>query len=176
MNTETPHILIAVDESNAAGWAIDVGAALARRMGGRVTLVHVIPPPSTGVGEGVLVLADDLVDRLRAAGADLRASLARRLPDGVPVTSALRDGPPAQEIVAQARQAAADLIVVGSRGGGRWSHFILGSTAEAVIREAPCPVVTVSRDPSVRTTVATGAGHAERGPAASDVSPAALVR
>jgi Ala-tRNA(Pro) deacylase len=41
----------------------------------------------------------------------------------------------------------ADLIVIGTHGRGRFSSFILGSTAEAVIRRATCPVLTVAHDP-----------------------------
>jgi universal stress protein A len=149
MNILNPKILVAVDDSQQAAWAVDVGAALADRTGGEVTIVHVIPPPTTGIAEGVAIITEDMVDRLRADGTAVLDAAAARLPSGTSVRTLLRQGPVGMEIVAEARAGGADFIVMGSRGRGRLSHFILGSAAEAVIREAPCPVVTVSHDPLV---------------------------
>jgi nucleotide-binding universal stress UspA family protein len=60
-----------------------------------------------------------------------------------------------------AREWPADLIVIGTDSRGRLSHFLLGSTADSIVRRAPCPVVTVRADarigwqktPSVATAV-----------------------
>jgi nucleotide-binding universal stress UspA family protein len=145
-----PNILVAVDGSIPSEWALTAAAALARPLGARFTLLHVIPPPSTTFVEGVMLLVDDPSEELKAAGTALLQAAARRLPKGLVTTSVLRQGPAAQEIVAHARECGADYIVMGSRGRGRWFHFVLGSTAQAVLRDAPCPVLTVSHDPTHR--------------------------
>lgn len=49
----------------------------------------------------------------------------------------------AREIVAAAREAKADLIVMATHGRAGVAHFLLGSVTEAVVRHAPCPVLTV---------------------------------
>ena len=170
MNTENASILVAVDDSQPSAWALDVGLALARRMNGSITLVHVVPPPTAGVSEGALIIVEDLVDSIKSQGAAVLEATARRLPIDIPLRTVLRQGPAALEILAQARETAADFIVVGSRGAGRMSHFILGSTAESVIREAPCPVVTVSHDPSAARGVATGAEQIEQRAAAVGIA------
>ena len=69
------------------------------------------------------------------------------LPPTIPCDTVLREGLPAEEIVAFAREQDVNLIVLGSRGRNRFAEFVLGSTAEAVIRDAPCPVMTVSHAP-----------------------------
>jgi nucleotide-binding universal stress UspA family protein len=46
-------------------------------------------------------------------------------------------------VIAAAQSEEADLIVVGTRGKSGLAHVLLGSTAERVIRSAPCPVLTV---------------------------------
>lgn len=61
----------------------------------------------------------------------------------VPVQYQVRSGSPAREIVRYAEEYAADLIVMGTHGRTRLSHMMLGSVAEAVLHEAPCPVVIV---------------------------------
>jgi nucleotide-binding universal stress UspA family protein len=48
-----------------------------------------------------------------------------------------------QEIVAQAKQTGADLIVMGTHGRRGFSHAFMGSVAERVVRTASCPVLTV---------------------------------
>jgi hypothetical protein len=55
----------------------------------------------------------------------------------------LREGDPAEEIVALAEGLDADLVVVGSRGSGLVGRLITGSVSEAVVRRAPCPVLVV---------------------------------
>jgi len=56
---------------------------------------------------------------------------------------ARRIGSPAEEILRLAGEAHADLIVLGTHGRRGLSHFLLGSVAERVLRQAPCPVLTV---------------------------------
>jgi nucleotide-binding universal stress UspA family protein len=62
-----------------------------------------------------------------------------------PVT-VVRAGKPFAEICAYARETNMDLIVLATHGRGGLSHVLMGSTAEKVVRKAPCPVLTV-RDP-----------------------------
>lgn len=52
-------------------------------------------------------------------------------------------GNPADAIVRVAREAGADLIVMGTHGRTGLQHVLLGSVAEKVVRQAPCPVLTV---------------------------------
>jgi len=55
----------------------------------------------------------------------------------------VRIGSPVPEIVAAAGDLKADLLCVGTHGRTGLAHLILGSQAERIIREAPCPVLTV---------------------------------
>jgi nucleotide-binding universal stress UspA family protein len=162
MDTGQASILVAVDGSPPSEWALRVAATLARRIGASVSIVHVIPPPTTDITEGALVLIEDLSDALKATGTALLDKAAAGIPKELPVSRVLRQGFPSAEIVAQARESGASYIVMGSRGRGRWFHFILGSTAEAVVRDAPCPVVTVAHDPAVRNGFAAANGHTRR--------------
>ena len=53
------------------------------------------------------------------------------------------EGRPAEAILAQIRERAIDLAVLGSRGRGSFKRLLLGSTSEQVLREAPCSVLIV---------------------------------
>jgi nucleotide-binding universal stress UspA family protein len=61
----------------------------------------------------------------------------------IPVTTALRNGAPAEAAEALALERAADVVVVGSRGLGQWSGTLLGSVSRAVARSAPVSVLVV---------------------------------
>ena len=47
------------------------------------------------------------------------------------------------EIIRYARREKIDLIVLGTHGRGAFSHALMGSVAEKVVRKAPCPVLTI---------------------------------
>jgi nucleotide-binding universal stress UspA family protein len=62
------------------------------------------------------------------------------------VTTAVRWGSPVEAIVDYAKEQSIDLIVIATHGRTGLSHVLLGSVAERIVREAPCPVLTI-RDP-----------------------------
>jgi nucleotide-binding universal stress UspA family protein len=131
-------VLIAVDESGPGLRALETGSQLTAQLAAEVALVHVI---KTYDPQGSLAPADELA--VREAGQELlmRAS---SLMGGVRYSEAfLREGDPAAEILAAAEQWDADLIVIGTHGRTGIGHALLGSTAEAVVRQASCPVLTV---------------------------------
>ena len=61
----------------------------------------------------------------------------------VPTDFILRTGDPRDMILQTAKEIHADLIVIGTHGRRGISRFLLGSVAEAIVRSAPCPVLTV---------------------------------
>jgi nucleotide-binding universal stress UspA family protein len=134
-------VLIALDESAPAAHAFDVGIDLVQALGAEAALVHVVDPKLVIAPAGGLLAADLLAD-LKRTGQTLLTVAAARL-EGTPPWQFLREGPPAREIVAAAREWNADLIVLGTHGRSGLARVVMGSTAEAVVRHAPCPVVVV---------------------------------
>ena len=136
------HVLVAVDFSGCSRGAFDLGTALARGLNARLTVLHVSPHYAT-TGEWADTPAPASADpaRWRALHEALR-ELADRSED--PVSSILvREGDPAEEILAYAALAGADFLVLGThgrRGLGRW---MAGSVTERVARTARCPVIAV---------------------------------
>jgi nucleotide-binding universal stress UspA family protein len=57
-------------------------------------------------------------------------------------------GDPGREIVRAAQEWHADLIVLGTHGRNALGRLMMGSTAEAVFRHAPCPVLLVRQSPA----------------------------
>jgi nucleotide-binding universal stress UspA family protein len=124
-------ILVATDFSEPAGAAVARAARLARAHDAGLTVVHVLPEH---LDSG---LAGHIRERLRAHVGEFSAQTAADI--------ALRRGPVAPEIAAEAADIGADLVVVGAHGGDWIAGFFLGSTAENVMRTLPVPVLLVKK-------------------------------
>lgn len=132
-------ILVPVDFSEPSLHALRKARDLAAQHHASLTLLHVVEP----------FHADMLMDtgnlqraRRQQALAELRALVAREFPAGR-VKAELRPGHPVEAITRVARESAADLIVLSTRGRTSLPRALIGSVAERVVRHAPCPVLTV---------------------------------
>jgi nucleotide-binding universal stress UspA family protein len=128
------------DENSLA--ALEVAAQMARDNDGTVLLMHVVPMviPATGMP----VYVDIYKGQEEAAREKLRELAAKRL-HGIKYELLTHMGEPAGTILRNARRHAADLIVMATHGRRGFSRVLLGSIAEMVLREAPCPVLCVRR-------------------------------
>jgi len=138
------HILVPVDFSEKSECAARYAAALRRRFGSRLTLLHVLPPPHYEFGAmevGGSVLEELFRSRAEQARQDLEAFLAGELPqEGV--DRLLLEGDPAAKIVRTAHELGVSLIVMSTHGYGTFRRFILGSVTAKVLHDADCPVWT----------------------------------
>ena len=117
------------------------------------TLSHALAMVQVGSGELTVVNVVDpsIASRSPAdAGADIEVSLERlhrRIPDEVAhwcvLRNAVRFGDTAAEVLKLAAEAGADLIVVGAHSRRPAVAAIVGSCADRIVREAPCPVLAV---------------------------------
>jgi nucleotide-binding universal stress UspA family protein len=82
-------------------------------------------------------------ERVKQARGALAEFVKRHVPTGVDSETVTRLGHPSEEIVAAAKDFDVDLIVLATHGHTGLKHLLLGSTAERVVRLAPCPVLTV---------------------------------
>jgi nucleotide-binding universal stress UspA family protein len=121
-------VLVAYGGSAASDRAVEAAVAFARE-GAQVVGVTVQPPTGDAGGEE----STELVEMIAAHAGSF----------GVRLTTELRTGHPAQEILAAARAHRADLIVLGHSGrSGAWGRF-LDTTAEKVSRHAKCSALIV---------------------------------
>ena len=138
-------ILVPVDFSDPNEAAVAAACDFARTFGSEIVLMHAYVIESYFLPEAATLYDPEAGARLLEACQRMldvqRDSITAR---GVQhVSTRLKDGIPATEIVAMARIERADLIVMGTHGRTGLSHAIIGSVAEKVVRTAPCPVLTV---------------------------------
>jgi nucleotide-binding universal stress UspA family protein len=135
-------ILVPVDFSDCSLEAMEYTIQAARQFAASVTILHVIEPASYGL-DFTLVHAGDAQKTTHALEKRLGEFTALLEGHGISTRSMLQSGAPGQAILDGARAAEADLIVMGTHGRRGFSHLVSGSVAEAVLRQAPCPVLTI---------------------------------
>jgi len=137
-------ILVAINDSEPAARALDVAASMTGP-DAQIYVLHVVnrvhTPPLELDG-----VSTELLDELRARAVDLLDRANERVPASIKRQRVIREGKPADEILAATRELDADLVVLGTHGRSRLSHLLLGSTAEAVVRQSICPVLTVPKE------------------------------
>ncbi|MBM4133513.1 MAG: universal stress protein [Nitrospira sp.] len=135
-------LLVPVDFSDYSLEALEYAAQLAKQCGAALTLLHVMEPVAYGLDFTLALGEDAQATRagLEARLADLAAPL---LAQGLAVEQHVRGGTPIDSILGWTSHQACDLIVMGTHGRRGLSHLASGSVAEAVLRRAPCPVLTV---------------------------------
>lgn len=145
------HLVVATDLSEAGLACTAPLGDLARTLGARITLLHVIrgyeaiphgAPLAPPLGEPALPGAaeaalEQVTERIHAFG------------EGLEVTPAVVvGGDPAVEIVEYAEEHGADMIAVSTHGRSGFRHLVLGSVAEGVVRRSRVPVIVVPRPKS----------------------------
>jgi nucleotide-binding universal stress UspA family protein len=154
--TATPvamrNILVATDFSEFSECALGYAAEIARRYSAIVHLLHVVTPDLSTEALAPQALPAD-IDLERQAAADQLQSRAERL-TGIQHKTWLEFGYVLDVVKNLILAQHIDLIVVGTHGRSGFKKLVLGSVAEAIFREAACPVLTVG--PKARDLVAPG--------------------
>lgn len=140
-------ILAPTDFSPHATAAVRYACGLAERLGAVLHLLHVLPDVVLPVGPDP-TLVSSLPPEYYAESESQSLDALRRVLDpswGRPpsVEHAVRWGDAVDGIVTFAADQSIDLLVISTHGRTGLSHVLLGSVAERLVREAPCPVLTL---------------------------------
>ncbi|MFB6310860.1 MAG: universal stress protein [Salinirussus sp.] len=135
-------VVVGTDGSGSAERAVRVAADLAARFDATVHAVYVVDEGH--VDATPADVREAFEDALETAGDDAvtAAATAAETAGVANLTTAVREGNPATELCAYAREVDADLISTGTRGRHGEHSFLLGSVAEAVVRRSDLPVLT----------------------------------
>jgi nucleotide-binding universal stress UspA family protein len=142
-------IVYATDLSPVSEPAWAQAQRLGRLFDADVLAVHVLPPLPLLPAEGYVPprVYEELLDGAhREAQARLDALL-RDAGSTVRLKVRLESGPPASRLLEVVTEEAADLLVVGTHGRAGLERLVLGSVADRMVRQAPCPVLTVRPAP-----------------------------
>jgi nucleotide-binding universal stress UspA family protein len=140
-------VLAPTDFSESSEHALNYALTLASLAQAELQLLHVVEPiayPLSGELFGPVLNEVELTMKMEATfrkELDERvASLKKEYPK---LTGRQVTGNPFLEIVRAAREGGFDMIVMGTHGRTGLAHVLIGSVAEKVVREGPCPVLTI---------------------------------
>ena len=136
------NILVPTDFSEPSHIALNYAVYLARKLRAHLTLLHVVEPqPAFEMAVATVAVVEQ--ERIEDAALKLEGLLAPEDEDDLDLHNVVRTGIARLEIKEAVEQLHADLVVMGTHGRGGLGRLILGSTAEALLRQLNVPVLTV---------------------------------
>ncbi|MCX7797458.1 MAG: universal stress protein [Melioribacter sp.] len=141
-------ILVPIDFSDYSKNALKYAAQFAKHFNAKMYLIYVIEPViyPTDFSMGQIVLPS-IDSNLQTRAEEELKNLAKNFIDpSISVETIIKTGKPFVEINETAKEKDIDLIIIATHGHTGVEHLLFGSTAEKVVRKAPCPVLTL-REP-----------------------------
>lgn len=138
-------VLVAIDFSDSSDSAFQMALSMAKIFSAQLLVVHVINEPVDLRGFYVPHISFERLEEEIQEGAEkMMESFCRtHIVDFEDFQKIIVSGLPFEEIIAQAEEKSADLIVIGTHGRSGLDHVLFGSTAEKVVRKSAVPVLTV---------------------------------
>jgi len=132
------HLLVPLDFSGKSRQALRYAIPLAQKFTAKIHLVHVLPPSGK-------TTKDEQNDQRMIALKRLTQMSVQLLPPRLRAENAVLTGKPAEAILSLVEKNNIDLIVLTTKGGSGLRRALVGSTAEHIMRHAPCPVMSLRR-------------------------------
>ena len=148
METTINKVLVPIDFSDYSKSALRYAVNFAKSFNAEIILIYVVEPviypPDFSMGQIAMPsINTEWDDRAK----DELQKLAKNEIVGVAtVKTIIKTGKPFVEIIETAKEENVDLIIIATHGHSGVEHILFGSTAEKVVRKAPCPVLTL-REP-----------------------------
>jgi nucleotide-binding universal stress UspA family protein len=137
-------ILVPIDYSDPSIHALDYACSLASKLGATIHVVHAIGIPMLGIPEAGMAWATvNMAETVAVGQARLDELIEGRKVLATFGPALVVSGDPRDEILHAAERVHADLIIMGTHGRRGLARALLGSVAEAIVRSAPCAVLTV---------------------------------
>jgi nucleotide-binding universal stress UspA family protein len=148
METNIKKVLVPIDFSDYSKSALKYAVNFAKSFNAEIILVYVVEPviypPDFSMGQIAMPSINaEWDDRAKD---ELQKLAKSDITGSENVKTIIKTGKPFVEIIETAKEENVDLIIIATHGHSGVEHILFGSTAEKVVRKAPCPVLTL-REP-----------------------------
>jgi nucleotide-binding universal stress UspA family protein len=141
-------LLVPIDFSDYSKNALRYATQFAKQFNAKMYLIYVVEPiiypADFSMGQVAIPSMD--VDLHNRAEEELKNLASNFIDSSLEVVTMIKTGKPFVEINETAKEVDADIIIMATHGHTGMEHLLFGSTAEKVVRKAPCPVLTL-REP-----------------------------
>lgn len=148
MEPNIKKILVPIDFSDYSKSALRYAVSFAKLFNSEMVLIYVVEPiiypPDFSMGQIAIPSMNTEWDK--TANEQLEKLSKSEIPGNIKVKTLVKTGKPFVEIIETAADENTDLIIIATHGHSGVEHILFGSTAEKVVRKAPCPVLTL-REP-----------------------------
>lgn len=141
-------ILVPIDFSEYSKKALHYAIPFARQFHAKILLLYVVEPTiyPADFSFGQIGMPN-VENELRVKGEqELQELITNEIKGVVPAEAIVKVGLPFVEVVSFAKEEGIELIIVATHGHTGVEHVLFGSTAEKIVRKAPCPVLVVRSD------------------------------
>ncbi len=141
-------ILVPIDFSDYSKNALKYAVQFSKNFSAKIYLVYVVEPViyPADFSMGQVAIPSMDIDLHERAEEELKNLAQNFISADIEVETLIKSGKPFVEINETAREKDVDLIIIATHGHSGVEHILFGSTAEKVVRKAPCPVLTL-REP-----------------------------
>lgn len=148
METTIKKVLVPIDFSDYSKSALKYAVNFAKTFDADIILIYVVEPviypPDFSMGQIAMPsINTEWDDRAKD---ELQKLAKSEIAEIANVKTIIKTGKPFVEIIETAKEENIDLIIIATHGHSGVEHILFGSTAEKVVRKAPCPVLTL-REP-----------------------------
>ncbi len=148
MEPEIKKVLVPIDFSDYSKSSLKYAVNFVKQFHAELFLIYVVEPviypPDFSMGQIAIPTVDLEMDK--RAVEELNKLAQKEIPSELKVKTIVKTGKPFIEIIETASEENIDLIIIATHGHTGVEHILFGSTAEKVVRKAPCPVLTL-REP-----------------------------
>lgn len=145
MEPDIKRVVVPIDFSDYSKSALKYAVSFCKHFNAKIILVYVVEPviypPDFSMGQ--IAMPNVAIDMDKRANEELEKLAKKEIPSDLEVTTKIRTGKPFVEIIETAADEDADMIIIATHGHSGVEQILFGSTAEKVVRKAPCPVLTI---------------------------------
>lgn len=136
-------VLVPVDGSDNSYRALDAALLLSEKLGSIITVIHVMEEvPITHIGWEKML--NELLEAYKKENQDILLKCSEIANQkGLTVKTFLIEGNPASAILDYNKKEKFDLVIMGSRGLGKFKELILGSVSSKIVHHSPCAVLLI---------------------------------
>lgn len=137
------NILVPVDGSDNSYRALDAALLFSEKLGSNITAVHIMEQvPITHIGSEKLL--SEFLEAYKKENQDILSKCSEiATQKGLTIKTLLLQGNPASVILDYSKQEKFDLLIMGSRGMGKFKELILGSVSSKIVHHSPCAVLLI---------------------------------